>query len=270
MTLSQEEAGHFYRLMFGLQLFVGKEHHLLPETRTLQEYVTAAYDLKINVRDTLWKHPDVIERYVADNPHRLSAHDLGVVQKWQRFVSGKFIVFRHLREYTVFMLNSQVYGVLGLLDPPSKVPSLGSVPLMAQAVLLPFKGKIIYDGVVRTYDIVIGPGIRSGLNEEYARAKQRGEIVTTLEPELAPAMPVPRARGLDTQNEELVREIARMSEKLRGGTAVQSAALGVLRASARAAHSATQAPEDLDELRRLSRRVQTALKRLETTLDRAE
>ena len=61
-----------------------------------------------------------------------------------------------------------------------------------------------------------------------------------------------------------------MNEKLRGGTAVQSAALGVLRASARAAQSAAQEPDDLEALRRLGRRVQTALHRLQTALDRAE
>jgi hypothetical protein len=46
--------------------------------------------------------------------------------------------------------------------------------------------------------------------------------------------------------------------------------MGLLRASAKAAQSAVQQPDDLDELWRSGRQVLNALKRLEKVLDRAE
>jgi len=270
VNLSTEDADQFYRFMWGLQLYVGKELRLMPTGQTLPEYAALGSTPKIKVRDALWKHPELIDRCVTENPDDLSPEEREIIQRWRRFVAGTFTVFRHLKAHTIFIGKSQVYGVLGLYDPLSQVLAHRPLPVVVETVLLPFKGRIVYDGLTRPYDVLLGTGMRSGLNEEYARAKQRGEILTSLEPDLVPAVPVPPARGLDSQSEHPVNEVLRMSEKLRGGTALQSAALGVLRASARAMQSAVQDPDDLEELRRLSGRVQTALKRLQTTLDRAE
>ncbi len=51
---------------------------------------------------------------------------------------------------------------------------------MVQAVLLPYKDKIIYDGLLTTYNISFGPGIRHSLNESFKEAKERHGIVTSL------------------------------------------------------------------------------------------
>jgi hypothetical protein len=60
------------------------------------------------------------------------------------------------------------------------------------------------------------------------------------------------------------------SERMRGGPAVQSAAFGLLRASARLAQSVVQRPDDLDELWHLEQQARRALSRFQTVLDRAE
>jgi hypothetical protein len=59
------------------------------------------------------------------------------------------------------------------------------------------------------------------------------------------------------------------TEQLRqADDAVQSRAFGVLKASARLGQAAGHQPRDLDEIERLARRVVTALRHLETALDR--
>jgi hypothetical protein len=60
-----------------------------------------------------------------------------------------------------------------------------ALPQMVLAILLPFKGQIIYDGLLQGYNIHIGGGICSNLNHTYTVAKQKDRIITTLEPELA-------------------------------------------------------------------------------------
>jgi hypothetical protein len=132
------------------------------------------------------------------------------------------------------------------------------------------KGRIIYDGLLRPYNLYFGSGIRAGLQEEYMTAKQNGRIITSLEPETAPAQPARQRRELDRQSAESLAEIVTRSERLRGGTVIQGAALGLLRASAKAAHFAAEKPDDVEELGRLARQTQNALKRLQTALERAE
>jgi hypothetical protein len=186
MKLSQEDADLFFKLMWGLQFYVNQQRHVLPEIKSVEAYEALSMSDKIEVRDALWEHPDLIDDYLAQNPDGLSVEEAELVGKWKRFVAGTFQIFRFLKKHTIFIgEGSQVYAVLGLYDGLEDVFYGRRPPIMIQAVLLPFKGRIVYDGVFRGYNIVFGGGIRSSLNEEYMAAKQNGRIITTLEPELA-------------------------------------------------------------------------------------
>ena len=55
-----------------------------------------------------------------------------------------------------------------------------SLPRLVTTVLLPFQGKIIYDGFVSGYNITFGGGIKRMLNEEYKQAKEASGIITSL------------------------------------------------------------------------------------------
>lgn len=73
-----------------------------------------------------------------------------IVRGWKRFVAGEFYVFRFLKRFAVFILASKsarVCGVLGLYDRLEDVAGDFLLPVLVQAVLLPLKGRIIYDGV---------------------------------------------------------------------------------------------------------------------------
>jgi hypothetical protein len=53
---------------------------------------------------------------------------------------------------------------------------------MVEATLLPFEGRIIYDGLLRAYPLSFGPRARGMVNRSYADAKSRKAILTTLPP----------------------------------------------------------------------------------------
>ncbi|OOP55441.1 MAG: hypothetical protein AYP45_14700 [Candidatus Brocadia carolinensis] len=112
--------------------------------------------------------------------------------------------------------------------------------MMVEAVLLPFKGKIVHDGTLRPYNIFIGGGIRSGLNEAYMAAKQHNRIITTLEPEAAPQTQVHHQQKPGKDWKPVVEELVKACENLQRGSSVQSAAFALLRSSARAVQSAVQ------------------------------
>ena len=58
---------------------------------------------------------------------------------------------------------------------------------MTTAVLLPFKGRIIYDGLLSPFRVTFGPGIRQRLGEAYKDAKQSHGIIATLSVEERPS-----------------------------------------------------------------------------------
>jgi Domain of unknown function (DUF6398) len=64
------------------------------------------------------------------------------------------------------------------------------LPRMIKTTLLPFKGRIVYDGLMSGYNVSFGPGIRRSLNEAYREAKAHRGIITTLPP---PAVLLPAA-----------------------------------------------------------------------------
>jgi hypothetical protein len=90
------------------------------------------------------------------------------------------------------------YGVLALWQPFEELTG-PYLPVLTETVLLPFKGMIVYDGLMSSYRISFGPGIRRRLNESFKEAKARHGIVTSLPmskeplPAKAPkAKPVPK------------------------------------------------------------------------------
>ena len=155
---------------------------------------------------------DLIGSFVDENPAHLSEFELDIIRSWRHLVAGKFYVFRELARYTVFLSTSDpaiAYGVLALSQPFEELigPSL---PVLTQTVLLPFKDKIVYDGLMSSYNISFGPGIRRSLNESFKEAKARHGIVTSLPvsdkplPRKAPkAKPAPKPPSREEKDEVL-------------------------------------------------------------------
>jgi hypothetical protein len=191
------------------------------------------------------------------------------VRKWKGFISGNFHIFRYLKGYTIFIgEGSSVYAVLSITEPFQDVLHGHPTPINVEAVLLPFKGCIVYDGMLKMYPIFFGKNIRAELNDTYMRAKQNGLIIATLEPgQTRPKSPSPKPRKDWSQ---MAGEFVRMSEKMRGNDAVENAALGLLRASARLAEAAAKGSRDVYEMRHLGHTVWKALKRVDTSLKREQ
>jgi hypothetical protein len=168
--------------------------------------------VRLKVRDALNAHVDLIETFVGENPAPLSDDELDIVRSWRHLVHDKFYVFRELKKYTVFLTTTNpaiAYGVLALSQPFEEL--IGPyLPVLTQTVLLPFNGVIVYDGLMSSYNISFGPGIRRSLNESFKEAKARHGIVTSLPmsneplPVKAPkARPAPKPPSREEKDEAL-------------------------------------------------------------------
>ena len=185
MQLSLEDVDLFFRLHRSLMFFVNQKLKVIDEeVATPEKYSGLPPETRLKVHQALLDHRELIDAFADENPFHFDEADLEIVRSWKHLVSGTFYAFRQLRPYMVFLSTTEpvvAYGVVALFDPFVEV--IGPyLPRMIKTTLLPFKGRIVYDGLVSGYNITFGAGIRRRLNEEYKEAKEGSGIVTTLPP----------------------------------------------------------------------------------------
>ncbi|MCX7422304.1 MAG: DUF6398 domain-containing protein [Planctomycetia bacterium] len=183
MLLELQDVELFFRLHRTLMFFVNQRLKVISnKVATAEEFSALSPEVRVQVRDALNANLDLIESFVDENPAHFSDDELDIVRSWRDLVTGRFYVFRELTKHTVFLTTTDpaiAYGVLALSQPFEDL--IGPyLPVMTQTVLLPFKDVIVYDGLMSSYNISFGPGIRRTLNEDFKEAKSRHGIVTSL------------------------------------------------------------------------------------------
>lgn len=182
MRLSKEDVKLFYRLYNPLLVYVNKKFKIIEGIDSPEDLKKFSIKKINKLRDGLYKHSELINSFVAENPLNFSANELKVIGSWKEFIKGRFLIFRYLKNYTVFLntdKSPKAYGVLALNTAFEEM--VGSyLPVVVEAVFLPFNGKIVYDGILFPYSMTFGGGIRRSLNDAYQEAKSRFGIITSL------------------------------------------------------------------------------------------
>jgi len=183
MRLPPEDVQLFFRLHRSLMFFVNQRLNVIAvKVSTPDAYSVLPPTNRLEVHKALLGHMDLIDAFANENPSGFDETDLEIVRSWRNLVAGTFYAFRQLQEYMVFLTSTEpaiAYGVVALFD-PFEVVIGPHLPRMVETTLLPFKGQIVYDGLVTAYNITFGSGIRRRLNESYKQAKERFGIVTSL------------------------------------------------------------------------------------------
>ncbi len=274
MNLSTTEVELFYRLHGSWMAFANRELQILPPDTLPEQVRRQPIELILKLRDAAYSRADLLEQYLSLNPDRLPPDELQIIASWQHRLAGDFYIMKHLKAYSVFMSaekHSHLYGVLGLFEPLDVVIAGARLPVLVQAVLLPFRGQIIYDGLMNVYPLSFGPGIRANLNETYRRLKAKEGIIESLvEPDGQPLIRTSLARKVTqpaTDWRPLVEEIVAKTQKMRGAeTDLQTAALSLLRAAANLTQAAFQEQDAINETSRRMKAVRRAMTQLERLL----
>jgi hypothetical protein len=184
MQLPLDEVERFFRLHRSLMFFVNQRLKVVPQkVATPDAYSGLPPETRIEVHQALLGRLDLIDAFVAENPFGFDGGDLDIIRSWKHAVTGTFYAFRQLRDYMVLLTSTEgpvvAYGVVALFDPFEVV--IGPyLPRMIETTLLPFHDRIVYDGLIRGYNVAFGGGIKRSLNERYKEARERFGIVTRL------------------------------------------------------------------------------------------
>jgi hypothetical protein len=184
MCLPISEVDRFYRIWQPLLRFANEELNVVTDMSGKGPTGNIDATLAAKVRDALWDHETILDKFIVSNPAQLSTEDLKVVDSWRYRSKGQFFLFKVLKKHAIFIGQEKitsVFAVKGLYTPFERLfgPNL---PALVETVLLPFGDDIVADGLLQSYSIIFGSGIRGELKEIYEDAKERGAIITTLLP----------------------------------------------------------------------------------------
>ena len=272
MNLSKNESVYYFKLMWALQYFVNCKLNIHPKIKNLKDYTDSDIEKKAAVREALYEHIEIIDSFIKENPENLSKEDLLIVSSWKKYVDGQFYIERFLKKYTVFVKDEKVYGVLGLQQALNDLIHKSNLPLYVHTVLLPFKGKIIYDGLLVHHNISFGGGIKRELKETYMRAKQNNRIIDCLEVSCESNRAKSQPKHLKNWKPE-IDQLAIKAKKLRGSVeqpTIYSPAFSLVKASVGFAQLAVSNDNDPKTLQKALDKVRRAFNKSQTVLNREE
>ncbi|MDE1820723.1 MAG: hypothetical protein KGI98_07725 [Euryarchaeota archaeon] len=205
------QSDRFYSIWRPLLQFVSRSEDLRSTVDFLHGEYLPMEDV-VPVRDLLWSRPELLERFVGSHRDGLSEADRALVLSWKHRVKGKFIIVRHKKDHSVFLggdeENRGVYAVHPLLSPFEEVVG-PYLPRAVEGVLLPFEGRIAYDGLLSTFNFSFGPGIRRTFLEDYEKALSRDGLITSLPRRTGAAEPSERLPHIRRRNRKLLEGFRR-------------------------------------------------------------
>ena len=262
MQLSPEDAALFFKLMPAMQVFANRRLGIIKGLDEVEQYQKMANEQRIKLRNAFYKRPEIIGDLIQNNPFDFSPDELAIISDWKNFIAGEFYIERILKKYAIFIGDNKVYGVLALTQPFRDVVGGMPLPVYVKTVLLPFKGKIIYDGLIEGYNIFFGGGISSPIENVYKAAKLQGKIVESLDPNWKPILPKPTVQK---NWKPLLDELNEKASKLRtsgGDNLLMSPAFSLIRASIEFTQAAFENPSELDALEKPMQKLERTFEKL--------
>ena len=76
--------------------------------------------------------------------------------------------------------KSKLYGVTGIYNSIDEMFPTYALPLYAEACLIPFEGRIIYDSIIAPYNVMIGRNMAEDIKDTYNKIKSSNGVITNL------------------------------------------------------------------------------------------
>jgi hypothetical protein len=143
MRLSPQDIERFYRMWFALLYYVNSQLHIILDFPDVPGKESVSTEITVQLRDALWDHDDLRERFIADNPAQLSAADLAIVESWQYRVADTFSIVRSLQKYTIFLSHASPAHAYGMLALVSTIEETLPLPLPVYAKPFYFHSSIL-------------------------------------------------------------------------------------------------------------------------------
>ncbi|MCL2427435.1 MAG: SEC-C domain-containing protein [Oscillospiraceae bacterium] len=183
-TLPRDERLAFFSLWYPLLEYVNRILRLGLDIDLENEL--PKIEVVMILRERLWEDPSLISRFIRDTGGKyvITPEGVQIFKSWEnQHVKGTFFVVKYTPEYAVLMpieseKNPVFYGVRGLESTIAEVLNY-KVHTIIDTVLLPYDGKIVYDGLIAPYPLVISNDITDQISKKYEEAVRGSRIITS-------------------------------------------------------------------------------------------
>lgn len=151
--------------------------------KSREDFLELTTEEKLRIRNDLIKRIDLIDEFINFNPSNFSISELEIIKSWKNLVNDAFFVLNYTEKGAIFLeerdKDPKVYLVLALETPLWEMIPVPP-PARVKTVLLPFKGKIIYDGLITADNVFFGSGITHSLMKTFDHSLMEHGLVETL------------------------------------------------------------------------------------------
>lgn len=182
MKLPEKDIELFYKLQWALMFYVNQKTFIVKGLKK-PDFKDQKLEDVAKLHKQIYSGTRWINEFVDENPFGFDREELEIIRSWKNFVKEDFfIIVDHTKDGTIFLKSDRepkAYAVWSLYDDlADKIPY---IPFALGTVLLPFKGKIAYSGILNMINMTFGDNIASGFREDYQKAKRTFGTITSLE-----------------------------------------------------------------------------------------
>lgn len=111
----------------------------------------------------------IVDNYIKDTNNLPSEHK-EILYGLKKFIKGAFTVYKHTKDGSLFYDGKSFYLVKGIQTHLEHMDQLKQTPCICMTMLIPFKDKITYNGLIAPMG-TLGPNITKQVNDEYRKKK---------------------------------------------------------------------------------------------------
>lgn len=168
--LGSKEAKLFYKLYFAILDFTNQFYKIKPGYKIYKKVGVNPYTIS-DIVEKFWTNKDlIITEFCLKNPYKFSKEELKLVNEFKKGVRDTFIIAKYEAEYTAIMNQEKVYMIKGINSNIDEVIPYNELPYMTITAIMPFNGKLIYDGILQSYDIEFDLNFDRVVEKEYESA----------------------------------------------------------------------------------------------------
>lgn len=173
--LEEEEARLFFSIKNSLLYYVNEKYKINSKLEDFQDIVEAEPEDVMEIRKKLWSNTNIIKEFIKEN--QVSEELANILKEWnEKKLDKNFILYKYEKEYAVFIDDDNIYYVKGLKETIRNLIPENRLPMFVNAVLLPYRGKIIYDSYLNQYNMAFGEGLRKIWNENYKKMLKENKV----------------------------------------------------------------------------------------------
>jgi hypothetical protein len=180
MTLTDKEYKEFLRIHLDLLFYVGQRLKIISTNITFDKFVDLDLKIKAECGDKFIESDNLLDDYLSLNFDRLTTEQISILTGFKKKITGDFIIYKCLTNFAIFLntKDNKFYAVKALGD--SFDDFFDKFLVLIKTTILPYNGKIIYDGFIKSSGVYFGSGITSTMRDDYKEAKKNNQILTTI------------------------------------------------------------------------------------------